>query len=276
MRNSLTTLITGLFLIVSLPYTVHAEEIEFFAGSASKPATKELVELFEAETGHKVKIHFGSSGNLLSQMKITQRGDIYFPGSPDYMQLAKKDGIIVTETERIVTYLVPAINVGVGNPKAINGLGDLTRSDVRVAIGNPHHVCVGLYAVEILDHADLESQVKERIIGYTESCAKTANMVALNGADAVLGWRVFESWNPEKIETVMLKPDQIPRISYMPIAVSTLSTNAELAGQLIEYACSDKGRKVFEKWGYLTHEKDARMYAPNAIIGGDYSLPKGW
>jgi len=155
-------------------------------------------------------------------------------------------------------------------------LRDLSRSDVRVAIGNPHHVCVGLYAVEILAHADLESEVKPRIIGYTESCAKTANIVALNGADAVLGWRVFESWNPEKIETVLLEPAQIPRISYMPIAISTFSKNVELARQIVEYACSDEGRKVFEKWGYLTREEDARMFAPDAAIGGDYVLPEGW
>jgi molybdate transport system substrate-binding protein len=98
----------------------------------------------------------------------------------------------------------------------------------------------------------------------------------LNGADAVLGWRVFESWNPEKIQTILLKSNQIPRISYMPIAVSTLARNVELAKQFIEYACSEKGKNVFEKWGYLTSEEDARRYAPDATIGGDYVLPEGW
>ncbi len=269
--------VIGIFLFVtSWGWAADAAELEFFAGSASKPATQELVALFEAETGHTVKLHLGSSGNLLSQMKIAQRGDLYFPGSPDYMSIAKRDGIVVSETERIVTYLIPAINVQRGNPKGIMALKDLGRSDVRVAIGNPHHVCVGLYAVEIVEHAGFSTEVKPRIIGYTESCAKTASIVALNGSDAVLGWRVFESWNPEKIETVLLRPDQIPRISYMPIAVSTLARNVELARQFIEYACSEKGKNVFEKWGYLTNEEQARAYAPDAAIGGDYNLPEGW
>jgi molybdate transport system substrate-binding protein len=265
-----------LFLASSWSFPANAAEIEFFAGSASKPATQELVELFETETGHNVRLHFGSSGNLLSQMKIARRGDIYFPGSPDYMNRARQDGVIVAETERVVTYLIPAINVQRGNPKGIKTLSDLAGDDVRVAIGNPHHVCVGLYAVEILEKNNLAREVRPRIIGHTESCANTANIVALNGVDAVLGWRVFESWNPEKIETVLLQPDQIPRISYMPIAVSSFSENPELARQFIEYACSDKGRKIFEKWGYLTREEDARKYAPNASIGGDYVLPEGW
>jgi len=253
-----------------------ADEIEFFAGSASKPATEELVALFEAETGHTVKLFLGSSGNLLSQMKIARRGDIYFPGSPDYMKIAREDGIVIPESERIVTYLIPAINVQRGNPKGIRNLSDLAGKDIRVAIGNPRHVCVGLYAVEILDYNNLEAEVRPRIIGHTESCANTANMVAVGGSDAVLGWRVFESWNPDKIETVLLRPDQAPRISYMPIAISTLSKNTELAGQLIDYFCSKKGRKIFEKWGYVTGEEDARRYAPEARIGGDYVLPEGW
>jgi molybdate transport system substrate-binding protein len=263
-------------LFLFLAGTARAAELELFAGSASKPATQELAELFEVETGHTVKLYFGSSGNLLSQMKISHRGDLYFPGSPDYMKRATQDGVVVKETERIVAYLIPAINVQRGNPKGIKGLKDLAGKDLRVAIGNPHHVCVGLYAVETLDRAGLMGEVKERIIGYTESCAKTANMVALNGSDAVLGWRVFESWNPEKIETVLLKPAQISRIGYMPMAVAIFSDNTELAKQFIEYACSEKGRKIFTKWGYLTREADARKYAPDAKIGGDYVLPEGW
>jgi len=275
MRIRLTAICIFMMLLALADFA-GAEELELFAGSASKPATQELAQLFEAETGHTVKLYFGSSGNLLSQMKISHRGDLYFPGSPDYMKRAKDDGIVMPETEKIVAYLIPAINVQRGNPKNIKALKDLSRSDVRVAIGNPHHVCVGLYAVEILDHANLLDEVKPRIIGYTESCAKTANIVALNGSDAVLGWRVFESWNPEKIETVVLSPDQIPRISYMPIAVSTLSRNIELAKQFIDYACAEKGKIIFEKWGYLTCEEDARKYAPAAVIGGDYTLPEGW
>jgi molybdate transport system substrate-binding protein len=253
-----------------------AADIEFFAGSASKPATEEVVALFEAETGHSVKLFLGSSGNLLSQMKIAHRGDVYFPGSPDYMKIARQGGIVVPESERIVAYLIPAINVQRGNPKGIKNLKDLARKDIRVAIGNPHHVCVGLYAVEILNHNGLEAEIKPNIIGHTESCAKTANMVALGAADAVLGWRVFESWNPDRIETIPLRPDQLPRIGYMPIAVSTFSENAELAARLIEFFRSEKSKRIFEKWGYITREEEARKHAPEAGIGGDYALPEGW
>ncbi|RJP22864.1 MAG: molybdate ABC transporter substrate-binding protein [Candidatus Abyssobacteria bacterium SURF_5] len=258
------------------PLEANAEELEFFAGSASKPATEELVKAFETQTGHSIKVYFGSSGSLLSQMKIVKRGDLYFPGSPDFMKLAINEGAVVPETDRIVTYLIPAINVQKGNPRNIKELQDLAREGLRVSIGNPHHVCVGLYAVEIMEHAGLAASIKPNIKGYTESCAKTANMVAVNGVDAILGWRVFQYWNPGQIETVMLQPDQIVRISYMPIAISAFSKKRALAQQFIDFACSDTGKRIFEKWGYVTNEEQARALAPHARIGGDYILPESW
>lgn len=275
MRGNLATALMLLLLFFHSPLAF-AQEIEFFAGSASKPATEEVVKLFEAETGIEVRTHFGSSGQLLSQMKIARRGDLYFPGSPDYMKRAREDGVVIPDTERIVTYLLPAINVQRGNPKKVMGLDDLLREDVKFVIANPEHVCVGLYAVEILHHNGFASKARPRIAGYTESCAKTANIIALNGADAVLGWRVFESWNPDKIETVLLKPEEIPRISYMPIAVSSFTKNLEHAQRLLDYICSEQGGRVFEKWGYITREEDARRFAPAAKMGGDYVLPEGW
>ncbi len=263
-------------LILSRAPSVSANEIELFAGSASKPATEEVVKQFEAETGHVVTVHFGSSGELLSQMKIARQGDLYFPGSPDFMKIAVDDGIVVPQTEKIVAYLIPALNVHKGNPKQIHSLQDLARKDVRVAIGNPRHVCVGLYAVEILEHAGLSRAVKPRISGYTESCAKTANIVAMNGVDVVLGWRVFQYWNPEQIEAIPLAPGQVVRISYMPIALSSFARNPAVAGQLADYFCSAEAKSVFEKWGYITREKTARALAPRATIGGEFILPGGW
>ncbi len=276
MKHKLIATLAFFLFVLFRGTPASAADIEFFAGAASKPAIEELVALFEAETGHSVKLFLGCSENLLSQMKISRRGDIYFPGSSDYMQRAKRDGLIVGGTEKIVAYLIPAINVAKGNPKGIKGLEDLARDDVRVAIANPRYVCVGLYAVEALEHAGLGDDVRPRITGYTESCAKMANLVSLGAVDVVLGWRVFESWNPDRIETVHLPPERLPRISYMPMAVTTLSKNVDPAERLIEFACSERGRKIFEKGGYITNEEDARLYAPKAKVGGKYTLPEGW
>ncbi|GAB4329884.1 MAG: molybdate ABC transporter substrate-binding protein [Candidatus Abyssubacteria bacterium] len=253
-----------------------AGELAVFAGAASKPVVREVAGLFEVETGNRVRIFLGNSGNALFQMKTAKRGDIYFPGSPDFMEQALREGLVIPETVRVVAYLVPAITVYRGNPKRILTLQDLGRSDVRVAIGNPRTVIIGRYAVEILERAGVAGEVRPRIVGYTETCEKAVSLVALKSVDAIVGWQMHDSWNPETIETVLLAPEQVPRISYMPMAVSSLSENVELAMQFIEYTCSHEGKRVFEKYGYLTREEEAREYAPDAVVGGEYSLPEGW
>jgi len=253
------------------------QTIELFVGSASKPATEEAAALFEQRTGAKLVVHFGGSGQMLSQLKLTGRGDIYFPGSSDYMEMAKREDLLVPQTERIVVYLIPAINVSKGNPKNIRGLDDLARSGVRVAIARPDAVCVGLYAAEVLEKAGLSDRVRPNIVTQTESCEKTAQLVALGHVDAVIGWEVFEHWQPEKIQTVFLPPERVPRIGYIPIAITKQATNRALADAFIEFLIGDQGQAVFRKWHYLTSEADARRHAlPSTPVGGEFAVPAGW
>jgi len=250
--------------------------LELFVGSATKPATEEVAKLFEERYDVNLELHFGGSGAMLSQMKLTGRGDIYFPGSSDFMEKAKEEDLVLPESERTVVYLIPAINVQKGNPKNIQSLEDLARPDVTLAIADPETVCVGLYAAEILERAGLSQSIRPKIATYAESCEKTASLVALRAVDAVIGWRVFQYWNPDEIETVYLPPEQIPRIGYVPIAISKSSKQPALAQQFIDFATSDEGQAIYAKWHYLTTEEEAREFAPEATVGGEWELPEGW
>lgn len=276
----LFSILTLLILIPSYTGASSTKSLLIFAGAASKPATEEAIKNFQIKTGISVNATFGGSGFVLSQMKLSRKGDIYFPGSSDFMELAKKEGTVYPESEKIVVYLVPAINVQKGNPKRIYSLKDLTRPGIRLAIANPEMVCVGTYAVEIIE-LNLTAPEKERfrknLINYTESCEKTANVISLKAVDAVLGWRVFQYWDPERIETIYLKPDEIPRIGYIPIAISKFTQDRALAHQFIDYLLSPEGKSIFRKFNYLMDVHEARQFTrSDTPVGGEYMLPKEW
>jgi molybdate transport system substrate-binding protein len=247
--------------------------ITAFCGSASKPAMEEAATQFEHETGIRVDLHFGGSGTMLSQMKLARRGDLYIPGSPDYMSKAIQEGMVDPESVAIIAYLILAIDVQRGNPKNIHTLADLARPGIRVGIGNPEAVCVGLYAVEVLERNGLLKQVQHNIVTHAPSCSATASLVAMQKVDAVIGWRVFSEWNPDKIEAVFLKPHEVSRLAYIPAAISTYSHDNKEAQQFIDFLISAEGQKIFAKWGYIATEKEARVFAPQAEIGGEYRLP---
>ena len=256
------------------------QELFVFAGAASKPPTEEAAKAFEKKTGTKVYLTFGGSGFVLSQMTLAKKGDIYFPGSSDYMELAKRKGLVLPETEKSVVYLVPAINVQKGNPKMIKSLKDLTQPGLRVAIANPEGVCVGLYAVEIIERnlkPDEKAALRKNLVNYTESCEKTATAISLKAADAVIGWRVFQYWDPQRIQTIPLKKEEIPRIGYIPIAISKFTTNRGLAQSFIDFILSDEGQAIFKKYHYfMTPEEAFAWIGEKKPVGGEYAVPVEW
>ncbi len=264
-------------LISNVPSALSASEqtLMVFAGSASQPPLEEAAKSFEKKYGIKVALHLGGSGAMLSQILLTGLGDLYIPGSPDYMEKARELDLVEGEEARLA-YLVPAILVSKGNPKKIKALKDLARPDLRVGIADPGSVCVGLYAIEILHANGLENQIRPNLHGQVESCAKTAAMLPLGTVDAVLGWREFAAWNPQAMEAILLKPQEIPRLAYIPAALLRQAKNPENAKAFVAYLKSAEGQAFFHKWGYFTEAEDARKLAPATRIGGSYDLPEGW
>lgn len=269
-------------LILLIAQNSHSspKKILIFAGAASKPATEEVIKIFNDKFGIPVDVSFGGSGFVLSQMKLTKKGDLYFPGSSDFMELAKKEGLVYPDTEKIVVYLIPAINVQKGNPKKIYSLKDLTKKGIRVAIANPEMVCVGTYAVEIIEKnltSSEKNQIKINLVSYTESCEKTATAISLKAVEAVIGWEVFQYWDPDRIETVYLKPEEIPRIGYISIAISKFTQDKISAQKFIDFLLSPYGKAIFRKYHYLMDTEEARRFTrPDILIGGEYSLPEEW
>ncbi|MBN2319982.1 MAG: molybdate ABC transporter substrate-binding protein [Acidobacteria bacterium] len=268
------------FLFISVMAAAAQDGILVFAGAASRPPTEEIAAIFKKKTGIKVETVFGGSGYVLSQMKLAKQGDIYFPGSSDYMEKAKREGDVFSETEKAVVYLVPTINVQKGNPQKIRTLPDLLKPGLKVAIANPEGVCVGAYAVEIIEKIFTPGQkaaFRKNLINYTGSCEKTATAISLKQADAVIGWHVFEHWDPERIENIRLSPDQIPRIGYIPIAVSRFTKNRDLAQQFIDFMLSPESRSVFRKYRYFASPGEAAEYiGSNKPVGGEYTVPVDW
>lgn len=261
-----------------VPSSIQAvnKEIMVFAGAASKPPLDEAAEAFNKQTGIKVYCTYGGSGSVLSQIELSKTGDLYIPGSPDYIPKAERKNIIDPTTTTTIVYMVPVITVQHGNPKNIQSLADLTKPGIKVGIGNPESVCLGLYSVEILDYNNLLADVFKNIVTQAASCDATATLISLKSVDAVIGWDVFQHWDPENIDVVYLKPEQLPRIAYIPAAISTFTKDRASARAFIDFLTSITGQDIFKKWGYIASESEAKKYAPAANVGGEYQLPESY
>lgn len=240
-----------LFILAVLSSNSFASEtLLIFAGAASKPVLEKITKNFENESGVSVDINFGGSGALLSQIKLAHKGDIYIPGSYDFMEKAKMEKLVLPETEEKIANLVPCICVPSNNPKKISSLDDLANKNVRIGIGEPQTVCVGLYAVEIIEGSGLKEKIMPNIVAYAESCEKTAYLIVMKNVDAIFGWSVFGNWAPDKIKSIPIEPKYLKRTAYIPAAVSVYCKNKELALKYIRYLKSPECQRIFKENGY--------------------------
>jgi molybdate transport system substrate-binding protein len=250
--------------------------IEVFAGSASKPALDEIARNFRDETGIEVRRVYGGSGSVLSSMILSGRGDIYIPGSHDFMELAVEKGIADKGSIIIIAYLVPVIAVQKGNPKGIAHVKDLLKPGISFAIGDPRTVCVGLYAVEIFDRAGISNDARRSVSTYAENCEKTATLVAFKAVDAVMGWDVFGEWNRNEVDIVEIDKKYLKRAAYIPAAVVNHSQKKDAALKFIEYAASENGKGVYGKLGYIVSDHELKSRYGSISIGGSYTLNDLW
>lgn len=269
-----------LLLIIAPPSKAKKNELIIFAGSVVKRPLEEITKNFEKKEDIKITINFGGSGFLLSQMTLSRIGDIYLPGSSDFMGKAKKLNVLFEETEKPVLYLVPAIVVQKGNPKGIKSLNDLAQDNVKVILANPKEVSVGLYSVEIIEK-NLTEPVKKRlrnnIINYTESFEKTITAISLKTADATIGWSISKYLDPDMIDIIPLKKQEIKRIGYIPIAVTRYTKKKALAKKFVDYITSEEAKAVFKQYNYFTTKESAFNWIEEAKeVGGEYEIPSSW
>jgi len=243
-----------------------SKSITVFAGAAAAPVYDEAAKLFKDKYGVKVEFRLGGSGSVLSAMKIAKTGDLFIPGSPEFLLEAAKSNILDKGSVKKLAYLVPAIIVQKGNPHNITSLEDLSKPGLRVGIADPISVCVGLYAKELLEKNGLWESVKRNIVVYAQSCDATAALIPTGAVDAIIGWHVFVDWYPDKAERVWIEPSKVPKIGYIAGAVSVFAEDKVLAKKFLDFLASEDVAGIWARYGYFASEQEARQYAPNAAI----------
>ena len=121
-----------------------AGDLTLFCGAGFKKPVEEIVDVFQKRTNTRVDAAYAGIGTLFSQILLTKQGDLFIAPSPDIMDKAAEKRLIVPGSVRTMAYTVPSINVQQGNPKNIRGLRDLLKPGVKVAIGNPEIVYIGI------------------------------------------------------------------------------------------------------------------------------------
>jgi len=139
------------------------------AASDLKFAVEEVAARFERETGHKMRLVFGSSGNFYAQILQGAPFQMFMSADEDFVFKLADAGRTV---DRGRLYALGRIGIMVphGSPlKADGELGNLAAAlrqgrVQKFAIANPEHAPYGMRAREALQHAGLWDALQGRLV----------------------------------------------------------------------------------------------------------------
>jgi molybdate transport system substrate-binding protein len=164
-----------------------AQEITVAAAADLSFVFPQVAAQFEKETGRKVKLNFGSSGQFLLQIENGAPFDVFFSADVQYPQRLEAEGL--TQPGTIYKYAIGKLVLYVPNNSSLDlaqGLRALRSPQAkRIAIANPQHAPYGRAAVESLKKEGLYDSLENKLV-MGENISQTAQFVQSGNADAGL------------------------------------------------------------------------------------------
>lgn len=239
-------IVSALLFFCSVP-AVMAAQLHMYAGAGLRPPIEKLISRFEKETGNTVTVEYGGSGQILTRFELTKQGDLFFPGSADYVEKLQKDNL-VTDYYPIVRH-IPVIAVRKDKADGITSIADLAAGNLRIGMGDPKAIALGRSGEQLLDASGYGDALREKVI-VRAATIKHLSMYLLNGeVDAAVIGRADAMKNRDKL-IILPSPEGSPEEVATLAVLSTGNSPAE-AKQLAEFFASPEGINAFTDYGFL-------------------------
>jgi molybdate transport system substrate-binding protein len=161
-----------------------AQTLTVAAASDLQAALPVIAAQFEKDTGQKVALTFGSSGNFFAQIQNGAPFDVFLSADIDYPR--RLEGAGLAERGSLVEYARGRIVLWTRRDSGIDvtpGLRVLTDAKVRrIAIANPDHAPYGRAAVAALRRQQLYESVRSKFV-MGENISQAAQFAQSGSAD---------------------------------------------------------------------------------------------
>ena len=243
-----------LYVITSLlPLSsLSAQTLRIAAASDLQFVLPELAAQYEKQSGAKLAVTYGSSGNLFAQIQngapfdLLFSADISYPGKLLAAHLADSGSIQVYAIGRLVLWLPPDSPLG-----PAGGLKILLDPRIqKIAIANPEHAPYGHAAVAALQRAGLYNQLKPKLV-LGENISQAAQFVQSGSAQAgFLALSLASSPALQSGKRWEIPADQYPPVEQASVLLSASPNKATAAG-FRAFLKTPGARSIFERYGFF-------------------------
>ena len=209
----------------------------FAAASLQKP-----FETMARQAHVNATFNFAGSQTLTAQLSQGAQADVFASADTAHMKTVQNAGLIDGSPQTFAHNRLE-IAVAKGNPKHIQSLADLARSDIVVVLADAS-VPAGKYAQQALAKAGVKVKPASLELEVTAVLTK----VALGEADAGIVY-VSDVVSSGKVDGVPI-PDSQNVLAEYPIAILAGAPNKSAAKMFVDYVMSPSGQAALEQAGF--------------------------
>jgi molybdate transport system substrate-binding protein len=220
----------------------------FLSGAGMKVPVTEIADNFEKETGIKIYLFFDGSKILRDYIINFKRGDLFLSGDEKNFDAVVEKGVI--QDSSFVAWHIVSILVSPHYKGQINGLDDLAKKGVRLAISNPRMASLGRLVMErTIKRHPKGKEILKNVVVYGSSSDDILDLYRQGGIDAIIEWDVMAETPQGKGLVVVEIEDRYKIKDPLKIGLLKTSKNPGTARKFYDYFTTT-GIEVFRKHGY--------------------------
>lgn len=231
---------------------VAAQQLRIAAAADLQFALNDLAAQYERQTGVKVLVTYGSSGNFFAQIENGAPFDIFFSADISYPQKLVDKGLAARES--LYSYAFGRIVLWVPgdsplDPAKFQWKTLLDPRVQKIAIGNPEHAPYGRAAVAAMQKAGIYEQVSSKLV-MGENISQAAQFVQSGNAQAgivALSLAVSPAMKDGKRW-------EIPEDLYPPLEQAVVLLNSSqqknVALAFLAFLKTDEARATLRRYGF--------------------------
>ena len=222
------------------------------AASDLQTAMPAVASRFEKDTGCRVALTFGSSGNFFTQIQNGAPFDVFLSADVEYPRRLDRAGLVepgtVSEYARGRLVLWTRRDSGIDVSRGLGALGDANVR--RIAIANPEHAPYGRAAVAALQADGVYDRVRSKIV-MGENISQAAQFAESGAADVgLIALSLARSPALERAGVyVEVRETLYPPIEQAAVVIAS-SRQKALARQLVDALKQPAVARILQSYGF--------------------------
>jgi molybdate transport system substrate-binding protein len=256
MRNKLLVAALGL-LCGGLGSSLRAEPapLSVAAAISLQETITAIAADFEKERGVKVELAFGSSGQLLAQIRSGAPFDVFVSAANEQVDALVAERLVVEDSVRKVAGNELVLIAPTAAKSPPGRFEELAAEGVkRIAIGDPATVPAGKYASEVLTHLKLDAAVKDRLV-FGKNVRQVLDYVERGEVDAGVVYATDAKEAGDKVRVLATADAGWHAPIEYPAAVLKRTQQVDEASAFVAFLGSEKGRAQLRRHGFTIPQR---------------------